>query len=101
MTKNEKETIIKMLNDSIESYRIFRDRDDYLDIPCVKREIMIRQSQAFNLADCLCRYGFITWEQCCEYWAQVDIIGETENEECSFVNCEANVNGVCKYTMSE
>ena len=100
MTKIEKDTIIKMLDDSIKSYHIFRDRDDYPDKPCVRREVALRQSATFNLADYLYRYGFITWEQCCEYWAKVELTDGVENEVCQYTNCAANINGVCKYTMS-
>lgn len=99
MTSKEKESIIKMLDDAVESYYIFRNRDDYPDKPCVRRETATRQSAAFNLADILYHHGFITWEQCCEYWTKVEISGGMENELCQFTNCGGNINGVCKYTI--
>lgn len=101
MTKVEKDTVIKMLDRSVEAYYMFRDRDDYPDKPCVRREVASRQNATFNLADYLCRYGFITWEQCCEYWAKVEITSGIENEECQLTTCGANINGICKYTMEE
>lgn len=98
MTKKEKENVIEMLDTAVERYLLFRNRDDYPDKPCVRRETFARQSAVFNLADYLHKYGFITWEQCCEYWSKVDIFDEIENEPCPFTKCGANINGTCKYT---
>lgn len=99
MTKAEKDSIIKMLDNAVESYFIFRNRNDYPDKPCVRRETTTRQSAAFNLADYLYRYGFITWEQCCEYWKRVEINDVFEDEICPFTDCGANIKGVCKYAI--
>lgn len=100
MTKVEKDTIIKMLDRSVEAYYMFRDRDDYPDKPCVRREVVSRQNATFNLADYLCRHRFITWEQCCEYWAKVELTDAIEDGVCQYANCSANINGVCKYAMN-
>lgn len=100
MTKIEKETIIKMLDTAVDGYFMFRNRDDYPDKPCVRRETISRQSTVFNLADYLCRYGFITWEQCCEYWSKVGILGGIYDEKCIFTKCAANKDGVCEYMIN-
>ena len=101
MTKQEKEKIVEMLNRAVERYLIFRNRDDYPDKPCVRAEVSARQNAVFNLTNYLYHYGFISWEQCCEYWMKVGLLETFENEECSFTECGANINGVCKYTIKE
>lgn len=98
---NKKDTVIEMLDDAVQSYFLFRNRDDYPDKPCVRREAATRQSAVFNLADYLCRYKFITWEQCCEYWSKVEITGGIEDKVCSFTNCGANIHGLCKYMIAD
>lgn len=87
--------IVTMLNSAVENYLLFRNREDYPDKPCIRREVAARQSAVFNLADYLYHYGFITFEQCCEYWAKVGITDD--NAECDFKDCGANIDGFCKY----
>lgn len=101
MTKQEKEKIIGMLDKAVAAYFMFRNRDDYPDKPCVRAEAATRQSAVFSLSHYLHEYKFITWEQCCEYWAKVEIIEGIENEKCQFTYCGANINGVCKYTINK
>lgn len=97
MNKVEKETIFKMLDKAVDNYFMFRNRDDYPDKPCVRRETFTRQGVVFTLADYLYHYGFITWEQCCEYWTKVEIFGGIYDEKCIFTKCTANKDGVCEY----
>lgn len=98
MTKKDKQKIVEMLDDAVNAYFLFRNRDDYPDKPCVRREAATRQSAVFNIADYLHNHGFITWEQCCEYWTKVGILGGIENDgECPFFRCDANKDGVCEY----
>lgn len=99
--KSQKDTVIQMLDDAVQSYFLFRNRDDYPDKPCIRREVAMRQSAVFNLADYLFRYKFITWEQCCEYWTKVEITGGMEDEVCQFTDCGANICGLCKYMLAD
>lgn len=100
MNKTDKKKIQDMLSKAIENYFLFRDRDDNPDKPCIRREAAARQGAVFNLADYLYRYGFITFEECCETWAKVDIRGE-DDPTCTFENCGACQNGTCKYIIEE
>ena len=94
-SKTHKDKILKMLNSAVKNYDLFASREDYPDKPCVRREVAARQSAVFNLADYLYHYGFITFEECCEYWAKVGITAD--NAECDFKDCGANIDGFCKY----
>lgn len=91
----DKIKIEKMLNAAVENYLLFVNREDYPDKPCVRREVAARQSAVFNLADYLYHYGFITFEQCCEYWAKVGIVDD--EAKCNFKDCGGNIDGFCKY----
>lgn len=97
MTKAEKEKLNKMLDKAVESYFLFANREDF-DQPCVKREILARQSAVFNIADYLHRYGFISWEECCELWSKVGLTDGNE-ENCPSTGCGANIKGKCKYVV--
>ena len=99
--KTKKNAVIEMLDEAVKSYYLFRNRDDYPDKPCIRREAATRQSAVFNLADYLCRYEFITWEQCCEYWTKVEITGGIEDSVCTFTKCGANINGLCKFMIAD
>ena len=98
MTVKEKENIKKMLNRAVKNYQSFAVRDD-LDTPCVKREMLLRQRIAFNLANYLFDYDLITWEECCKIWCK---IGFTDDDEsCDHKNCDANIEGKCKYQIKK
>ena len=98
MNKQEVEKLTKMLDKAVEAYLMFRNRDDYPEKPCVRREASTRQSAAFNLADYLYHYGFISWEKCCEIWCKIGM--SDDDESCSFTKCGANIGGKCKYIIS-
>lgn len=100
MTETEKSKFKSILDDKVEAYFDFANRDDYPDKPCVRRAVFTAQNTVFNLADALHNCGVISWEECCEYWSKVGLVDEY-NENCKFTECGANVDGVCKYTDKE
>lgn len=97
MNKTEKQAIKAMLDKKVENYFLFVNRDDYPDKPCVRKNVAMLQSEVFTLADFLLQLNFITFEECCEYWAKVGFVDEF-NEKCKFTECGANINGICEYT---
>ena len=101
MTKVEKDNIIKMLDESVESYLSVCKLDDYHNTPCVRHTASERRSVAFYLAEYLSEYGFITAEQCCEYWDKLKIDRIDASPKCQHTWCIANINGVCTYTFVE
>lgn len=99
MNKTEKAKLKSMLDDKVKVYLEFSNRDDYPDKPCVRRAVYTLQNTVFNLAEVLWDFGVITWEVCCEYWSKVSITDDNEN--CPFLKCGANTNGVCEYVKKE
>lgn len=97
MSSKERERLKKMLDRAVTGYLDFRNRDDYPDRPCVRKETSLRQHTVFTLASNLYHFGFITWEDCCQYWCKVDMVGE--DTICQFTNCGANIDGKCKYAV--
>lgn len=99
MTKAEKEKIKSMLENKVNKYLSFVSRDDYPNKPCVCRCVETLQHTVFNLAEYMWEMGFITWEECCEYWSKVDVVDK--DEKCVFTECGANENGVCRYVVEK
>lgn len=100
MNNADKKKIKEMLSKAIENYHFFKDREDYPEKPCVRREVLARQGAVFNLADWLYHYGFITFEECCETWAKADITS-AEDITCTFEKCGAYRSGTCKYAVEQ
>lgn len=96
MNKADKQKIYRMLDCAVKSFLDFRENQHGNNRPCINREILARQGSAFTLADYLYTHGFISWEECCEYWCKVEMIDEDEN--CTF-DCGANIGGKCKYAV--
>lgn len=96
MNKSEKGKVREMLEAAVKRYEDIQKRDDFPEKPCVDRWAKAAQNAAFSLADYLYHYGFISWEECCSYWSRAGILDD-ESDVCSFRNCEANIDGSCKY----
>lgn len=97
MTQKEKTKIKEILDRRVKSYFQFKSRDDYPEKLCIRRAVLTSRETVFILAEFLYHCGFITFEECCEYWTKVDITDDEEEPECIFTKCGANVDGVCKY----
>lgn len=101
MKQQEIDKMFQILDRKVEKYHSFKNRNDYLvGKPCVDNAVSSCQNIVFSLAESLWEMGFITFEKCCEYWSKVDFTDEY-NAECKFTNCEANINGICKYYIKE
>ena len=93
MNQKEKRKLKEMLNNAGDKYLRFVSEDIDFNLPCVRREAIVRQGHAFNLAEMLYSYGFISWEDCCQVWTK---IGFTKDEiDCDNLTCTANSKGKC------
>ena len=95
MNKTEKIKLYEMLDSAVNKYLSFVADDMDFNLPCVRREATIRQGHAFNLAEMLYRYGFISWEECCQVWTKIGF--EKDEIQCEHLTCGANVNGECTH----
>lgn len=100
MTKIEKQKLKQWLDRKVENYNVFVNRDDFPERPCVRKNVNALQNSVFILAECLYHCGFISFEECCEYWSKVGFVDEY-NEKCKFTDCGANKGGICEYTLKE
>lgn len=97
MKQTEIQKMKKMLDQKVDTYFEFVNRDDYPDKPCVRKNVSMLQNIVFTLAEFMYHMKFITFEECCEYWSKVGFVDEF-NEQCQFTECGANIDGICEYT---